>query len=27
VVLALFVDWLASVAEALLRPRGLEAGR
>lgn len=26
VVLALFVDWLASVAEALLRPRGLETG-
>jgi osmoprotectant transport system permease protein len=25
VLLALFVDWLASVAEALMRPRGLEA--
>jgi osmoprotectant transport system permease protein len=25
VVLALFVDWLASIAEALMRPRGLEA--
>lgn len=27
VVLALLVDWLASLAELLLRPRGLEAGR
>ncbi len=26
VVLALLVDWLASLAELLLRPRGLEAG-
>jgi osmoprotectant transport system permease protein len=26
VALALFVDWLASLAELLLRPRGLEAG-
>ncbi|WP_433889641.1 ABC transporter permease [Streptomyces sp. CA-111067] len=26
VVLALLVDWLASIAEALMRPRGLEAG-
>ncbi|MFF4441965.1 ABC transporter permease [Streptomyces sp. NPDC001621] len=27
VALALLVDWLASLAEVLLRPRGLEAGR
>ncbi|MET7475499.1 ABC transporter permease [Streptomyces sp. NPDC005648] len=27
VVLALLVDWLASLAELLLRPRGLDAGR
>jgi osmoprotectant transport system permease protein len=27
VVLALLVDWLASVTELLLRPRGLEVGR
>ncbi|WKX09562.2 ABC transporter permease [Streptomyces sp. NL15-2K] len=27
VVLALLVDWLASLAEVLLRPRGLEVGR
>jgi osmoprotectant transport system permease protein len=26
VVLALFVDWLASLVEALMRPRGLEVG-
>jgi osmoprotectant transport system permease protein len=26
VTLALLVDWLASLAELLLRPRGLEAG-